>query len=194
MILVRDDLIPLEIQDYIHMIVFGNEDINAMLPLTCKLEPTAREGDNPLPVSFQHVLTSHTGNSDWYGNFSKIPQIVFKKLEIGMVDIFQARLFITVPHKTSLPHYAPHRDLPFDHLALIYYVNDSDGDTVFFEVPDIDKHASSIEVSDLIPKEIERVTPKKGRIVLFDGHHLHAGGYPTNTPRCIVNYNIKAGN
>ena len=184
MIIVKDNLIPKEIQDYLELITFGNEDLNAMLPLTCKFEPTARDGDNPLPVSFQHVLTSHTGNSDWYGNFSKIPQIVFRELEIGMLDILQARLFITVPHKTSLPHYAPHRDLNFDHLALIYYVNDSDGDTVFFEDATIDNFENL--------KIIERVSPKKGRVVLFDGTHLHAGGYPTNTPRCIVNYNIKS--
>lgn len=193
MILVRDDLVPLEIQDYLYNAVFGSENINAMLPLTCKFEPTARDGDNPLPVSFQHVFKSHTVTSDWYGNFSKVPQAVCKELELNLIDILQARLFITVPHKTSLPHYAPHTDLEIEHLALIYYVNDSDGDTVFFEIPEIDKNATGFDVNDVAPREIDRVTPKKGRVVLFDGDHLHAGGYPSDTPRCIVNYNLIAG-
>jgi hypothetical protein len=178
MIVVRDDLISKEVQDYLHTVVFGSEDINAMLPLTCKYETTARDGVNPLPVSFQHVFKSSTVMSNWYGNFSKIPQTVLRKLNINLVDILQARLFITVPHKTSLKHYAPHTDLECEHLALIYYVNDSDGNTVFFD----DKN-----------KIIESVTPKKGRIVLFDGHHLHAGGFPSNNPRCIVNYNLIVG-
>ena len=65
--------------------------------------------------------------------------------------------------------------------------------TVFFEIPSVEDNATEIFVNDIAPKEIERVTPKKGRLVLFDGHHLHAGGYPTNTPRCIVNYNLIAG-
>jgi len=193
MILIKDDLIPQELQDYLELIVFGNTDINAMLPLTCKYEATADDGVNAIPVSFQHVLTSHTGNSDWYANFSKIPQIVFKELEIGIVDILQARLFITVPHKTELEHYRPHTDLPFEHLALIYYVNDSDGDTVFFEsVETIAPGATEIDLEHHIPQIVERVTPKKGRVVLFDGNHLHAGGFPTDVPRCIVNYNIKS--
>ena len=54
--------------------------------------------------------------------------------------------------------------------------NDSDGDTVFFEKE----------------KVIKKVTPKKGRIVLFDGETLHSGGFPTDNPRCIVNFNIYA--
>ena len=184
MIIVRDDLIPAEIQDYLHMQVFGSTDINAMLPLTCKVEPTAFDGENELPVSFQHVFKSSTTNTDHFGNFSKVPQIVFEKLEMNLIDIIQARLFITGPHKTKLPHYKPHTDLPLPHLALIYYVNDSDGDTVFFEDKTIENNFKLVER--------QRVSPKKGRVVLFDGSHLHAGGYPTDVPRCIVNYNIHA--
>lgn len=184
MIIVKDDWISQELQDYLHLVVFGNENINAMLPLQCKVEPTAFDGENPLPVSFQHVFMSSTSHSEWYGNFSKIPQIVCGKINAELIQILAARLFITVPHRTKLEHYAPHTDRPEPHLGLIYYVNDSDGDTLFFEDKSIENNWK--------PKVIERVSPKKGRIVLFDGSHLHAGGYPTNTPRCIVNYNIVA--
>lgn len=184
MIIVKDDWIPKEIQDYLHLAVFGNEEINAMLPLYCKVEPTAYDGENPLPVSFQHVFMSSTSHSEWFGNFSKIPQIVCKKINAELIQILAARLFITVPHKTKLEHYAPHTDRPEPHLGLIYYVNDSDGDTIFFEDPTMENQWK--------PNIIERVSPKKGRIVLFDGSHLHAGGYPSDTPRCIVNYNLIA--
>lgn len=175
MIIIKDDLIPQELQDYYHTLVFGSTKINAMLPLVCKYEPTAFDGDS-MPVSFEHVLKSSTKLTEHYGNFSKIPQTVFAELNIDFIDIIAARLFITVPHKTKLDFYAPHTDRPEKHLGLIYYVNDSDGDTVFFEKEKI----------------IEKVTPKKGRIVLFDGETLHSGGFPTNNPRCIVNFNIYA--
>ena len=175
MIIVRDDLVPQELQDYYHTLVFGNTNVNAMLPLVCKYEPTASENGS-MPVSFEHVLRSSTKLTEHYGNFSKIPQIICSELNINLVDIIAARLFITVPHKTTLDYYAPHTDRPEEHLGLIYYVNDSDGDTIFFENN----------------KELQRVTPKKGRIVLFDGNTLHAGGLPTNNPRCIVNYNLYA--
>ena len=175
MILIKDNIIPKNLQDYYHTLVFGDSNINAMLPLVCKYEPTAFDGHS-IPVSFEHVLKSSTKLTEHYGNFSKVPQIVCANLDINLIDIIAARLFITVPHKTKLEHYAPHTDRPEEHLGLIYYLNDSDGDTVFFEDEKI----------------IERVSPKKGRIVLFDGNTLHAGGYPSDTPRCIVNYNIYA--
>tara|TARA_B100001057_G_scaffold64039_3_gene57589 strand:- start:7158 stop:7685 length:528 start_codon:yes stop_codon:yes gene_type:complete len=175
MIIVKDNLIPQELQDYYHTLVFGSTKINATLPLVCKYEPTAFDGGN-IPVSFEHVLKSSTKLTEHYGNFSKIPQTVFAELNIDFIDIIAARLFITVPHKTKLDFYAPHTDRPEKHLGLIYYVNDSDGDTVFFEKE----------------KVIEKVTPKKGRIVLFDGETLHSGGFPTDNPRCIVNFNIYA--
>ena len=175
MIIVKDNLIPKELQDYYHTLVFGSAKINAMLPLVCKYEPTAFDSGK-MPVSFEHVLKSSTKLTEHYGNFSKIPQTVFAELKINFIDIIAARLFITVPHKTKLDFYAPHTDRPEKHLGLIYYVNDSDGDTVFFEKEKI----------------IEKVTPKKGRIVLFDGETLHSGGFPTDNPRCIVNFNIYA--
>jgi len=175
MIIVEDNLVPKGLQDYYHTLVFGKTMVNAMLPLVCKYEPTASENGS-MPVSFEHVLKSSTKLTDHYGNFSKVPQIVCSALNINLIDIIAARLFITVPHKTNLDHYQPHTDRPEEHLGLIYYVNDSDGDTIFFEGD----------------KELQRVTPKKGRIVLFDGSTLHAGGFPTDNPRCIVNYNLYA--
>jgi hypothetical protein len=175
MIIVKDNLIPKELQDYYNTLVFGNTSVNAMLPLVCKYEPTATD-NGVMPISFEHVLKSSTMLTEHYGNFSKVPQIVCSALNINFIDIIAARLFITVPHKTTLDHYAPHTDRPEEHLGLIYYVNDSDGDTIFF-------------AGD---KELQRVSPKKGRIVIFDGNTLHAGGFPTDNPRCIVNYNLYA--
>ena len=175
MIIVKDDIIPQELQDYYHTLVFGNTSVNAMLPLVCKYEPTATD-KGITPVSFEHVLKSSTKLTEHFGNFSKVPQLVCSELNINFIDIIAARLFITVPHKTTLDYYAPHTDRPEEHLGLIYYVNDSDGDTIFFEGD----------------KELQRVSPKKGRIVIFDGDTLHAGGFPTDNPRCIVNYNLYA--
>jgi hypothetical protein len=58
----------------------------------------------------------------------------------------------------------------------IYYVNDSDGDTLFF---------------DKKQKVVERITPKKGTLVYFDGHELHAGQAPSKSLyRCLINFNF----
>ena len=73
-------------------------------------------------------------------------------------------------------HTTPHTDRDEDHKVLIYYANDSDGDTFFF-----DKQLNIIE----------RVPPKKGRFVIFDGRTLHSAGFNTESEiRLNINYNF----
>ena len=41
-------------------------------------------------------------------------------------------------------------------------------------------------------KEKNRVTPKQGRAIVFDGHHWHTSGQPKDMGglRIIMNYNL----
>lgn len=66
-----------------------------------------------------------------------------------------------------------HIDMEREHKVLLYYVKDSDGDTVFFNKKD---------------KINKRVTPKKGRAVLFDGSIWHSSYKPKRKLRCIINF------
>ena len=74
-------------------------------------------------------------------------------------------------------HNTPHVDfLDMPHHVLIYYVNDSDGDTIFFDNKE---------------NEIQRVKPKRGRYAFFNGNILHAGCNPIKSNyRIIINYNM----
>jgi hypothetical protein len=80
----------------------------------------------------------------------------------------------------DVPHHNPHVDFYQPHQAAIYYVNDSDGDTVLFnETSD----EVSLEQSLRYTKEerftvAARVSPKKGRICGFDGKRYHASMHP----------------
>jgi hypothetical protein len=74
---------------------------------------------------------------------------------------------------------------PNGHTA-IYYMNDADGDTIFFERPD-DQFSKSARALT----QITRVTPKKGRLVYFDSHIIHSGQLPSRSKfRCVVNLNM----
>jgi hypothetical protein len=74
----------------------------------------------------------------------------------------------------------PHYDTVGRSTSLIYYVNDSDGDTVFF-----DKSCQE-DPSDLT--EIHRETPVAGDIIVFDGTRYHASSPPVNSPhRAVIN-------
>lgn len=73
----------------------------------------------------------------------------------------------------------PHIDLTDagEYLTAIYYVCDSDGDTFFFD--------NNGNITD-------RVSPKMGRLVVFDGNILHAGNHPrVHKERIVINYGLK---
>jgi len=68
----------------------------------------------------------------------------------------------------------------------IYYANDSDGDTFIFNESYLEKIE---DISKLTIKK--RVSPKKGRVVLFPANTLHAGSFPTeHEDRMVINYNV----
>lgn len=75
-------------------------------------------------------------------------------------------------------HNTRHRDQNFlDHLVMIYYVNNSDGNTKIFKEDAYD-----------ILGEVE---PKAGRFVIFNGLNSHAGIHPKlNDYRILINFNI----
>ena len=56
------------------------------------------------------------------------------------------------------------------HKVFLFYINDSDGDTFFFNNKEIFK----------------RITPKKNRLVIFDGNIKHAGTHPIKSEKRIV--------
>jgi hypothetical protein len=78
------------------------------------------------------------------------------------------------------------------HLVLLYYVNDSDGDTLLFN-----KTTNDVEGCPLYYDHNEcdfdidyRVTPKQGRVLLFDGRTYHSSCSPTEGIRCIITLDI----
>jgi hypothetical protein len=73
----------------------------------------------------------------------------------------------------------------------VYYVNDSSGDTFIFN----EEWADEIVMPDFKNLTIkQRVTPKKGTLVIFKSTLLHSGNCPhTNDPRVVVNINFLPG-
>jgi len=74
-------------------------------------------------------------------------------------------------------HDLPHIDRDdLNHTVLLYYVNDSDGDTILFD-------------NDL--NILKKVTPKKNRVLIFNGKTLHAGSNPIQSKKRIgINFNF----
>lgn len=99
--------------------------------------------------------------------------------KISQCEILRCRVNMQLQNsqKTDHSYNAPHVDIDIPHFVLLYYVNDSDGDTFIFN--------KKTEI-------IKQVSPRRGRFVLFDGSNLHAGSHPKyNTHRCVINYNLR---
>ena len=108
-----------------------------------------------------------------------------KYLKIPETEVIQGRSFLQFPLKnidTSVVD-TPHIDLDEgdEHVVVLYYVVDSDGDTIIYNE----------RTESLTYTEKQRVTPKQGRVVIFEGGQYHTAQQPSNGTRCIVNYNLE---
>ena len=82
-----------------------------------------------------------------------------------------------------------HNEIHIDHVeyhkTIVYYINDSDGDTFLFD----QKYDPNRTHYDC--KTVGRVTPKQNRLVCFDGLRYHAPSNPVYYPRrYIMNINF----
>ena len=106
----------------------------------------------------------------------------------------KANLQTRAPKESKGKYNFPHVDINEPNLTekittILYYVNDSDGDTFFFknQIKDIYGDPKNLDNLEIVKK----VSPKKGRLVEFNGSRLHAGSHPIeNELRIVVNYNI----
>ena len=114
-----------------------------------------------------------------------IEPMMFQILDVANCDFFwRARAdMVTWTGKETYIHPA-HIDYPFPNTASIFYVNESDGDTILYNA----KRTDVANYKDL--KEYDRVSPKANRLVLFDGDLLHTGCSPTkHKQRILINSN-----
>jgi hypothetical protein len=113
-------------------------------------------------------------------------------IEVTQLDLIRGFLSMPVPANKENKIDKPHVDKSFPHIVGLYYVNDSDGDTLIYQetsVPAIDNRlVSEIDPSTLTV--VKSITPKKGRLVFFNGKHYHSSTQPTIGPRCVINFHF----
>jgi len=127
---------------------------------------------------FSHMfLSDGKVNSQFYGAITPISN---KLIDIVDEDCYLYRCKVnlnTIDSRFENKYYAPHVDNSFENqITAIYYVNDSDGDTFFF---DDDGNVT------------KTVTPKKGRLVWWRGKIFHAKSSPAKSvKRLVINFNL----
>jgi hypothetical protein len=145
--------------------------------------------DNNITIS-EDEQHSHAGSfnktrlSEIHDIGNNILQTFAKKHGIEIKETL--RIKANILNKTNKQDHIhpPHVDMTTPHMVLLYYVNDSDGDTVIFD---------QVWHSEKIPElTINRaISPKAGAAILFDGLTYHSSASPEQAKeRIVLNINF----
>lgn len=140
-----------------------------------KVGDPALEGKELNPY-FSRGLLSENGEVSqdypqfpWY-NFDRAAGFEGLRKYRAHVTFHWPRVNFGIPHNS-------HVDQPIPHYVALYYVNDTDGDTFFY---DDDGNVDC------------RITPEKGKLITFDGtKKYHASSSPSSKIRMTLNVNYE---
>jgi len=184
---VIDDFLPEYIQDKLLDFCMSGEMGFKYLPLTLPTYGTSNnynDGEQFISVIARDGEILNDDFSHYYLLPLQIASLMVG-FEFDLKYIFRAKINFKLKQHTNLKEIInpPHRDHNFlDKKAytLIYYINDSDGDTIIYEGDNIDGL-----------KEMKRISPKKGRVAVIDSKLFHSASHPVHSDRrLIINYNL----
>ena len=125
-----------------------------------------------------------------------IELIVAKKLNLEFIKNYRWKINWTSPIGDYNPMDLLHCDGLRDHIAMVYYINDSNGNTCVYNNingNNAETHKENFNNVDYNSYSLlTSVSPKMGRCLVFDGKLLHHGNYPFNGDRFIINFNFAA--
>ena len=178
-----DDFVSKDIQDKLEKDLLNDEQA---IPYYYNHATTSKEYalDNVLEdfgdriIEKEHFVHTFVNRGEKWSNEMDILRPLIKHLP-EKDELYRVKANLMLQDKNGNPdfHNTPHYDFThFDFYVGLYYVNDSDGDTFLF---DEDR------------KIMDRITPKKGRMVFMRGDVLHASRHPIKfDKRLVINLDI----
>ena len=146
--------------------------------------PDELSSENP---QFMHTVLNTLGEIVSPDGYEKVCEPVWKWIVSNtkmpeFSDFRRIKINLAPKRESNTLYHTPHVDFDQPHWTIIYYVNDSDGPTFFFKQRyDGTKQKLQIE---------QKVEPRQGRFVLFDGLQYHTSSNPQyNDMRCVINFN-----
>jgi len=159
-----DNSISKKDQKYIQQLLLDNK----LFPWFFMKDVTSKSKKQSRPAFSHYFVINKKQNSSAVNNLKSIFKKYIKK------EIIHFKSILQLPLNTRKVSYdTPHTDIEEPHTVYLYYVNDSDGETILFKDEKIHK----------------KVKPKKGRMLVFDGKTLHAAYQPIKNIRCVLNIN-----
>lgn len=146
-------------------------------------EYVSKLDDNTYDTGQMSCLLFGNGTNHYFGN-ALLPIVWLAKDKIPTIKINHiGRIKANILLKQQFPkdHYnSPHQDQPeSNYISMVYYVNESDGDTILFNEFTQDNKFTVYK----------RIQPKKNRLVVFESSRFHASSNPSiNQDRFVLNF------
>jgi hypothetical protein len=116
----------------------------------------------------------------------------YVEFEIEKVERCVSGMHFLIPQNPKICNIHINHKMP--HLVFLYYVTDADGDTILYDktINDVKpQEISEMYLDEKYQFNIEKkISPKKGRILLFDGRTYHSSSSPTTNIRCIITLDL----
>lgn len=134
--------------------VFESTETAAYIEANTRFKDDAFE----CPVFVHSFFRYDDGNVYKNSKFSDMPleliEKFFQRANLPVAELMRIKANLHMPVNNDKKFNFPHVDCDDKHFVILYYINDSDGNTFLFDKND---------------KIIKEVTPKKGRFFMFDG-------------------------
>lgn len=193
-IYIYDDILPISEQIFIKEYV-KQTDINWQFVENVTGEYGGKLYTHKFPANVHHF--SHCKNDKVKSIAESIQLNIANRLNLEFVQNYRWKINWLQPLKNQYNLMdLLHCDAISDHIVLIYYINDSTGDTYIYNNKNGNNAQTLIANFENIDTQsyslIKKVSPKMGRCVVFNGNLAHHGSYPLTTDRFIINFNFVA--
>ena len=170
-----ENVFPLEQADYIEDLLTSPLCSWSYLP-----DSSGNIKDGRKFPSFSKPIYNGAGGAtdhEFFLRFEPISMTIVSKAQVKFGDLDRIRFGMHLSDPSWSGYHGVHVDQRSPHTVVLYYVNNSDGDTYFFE-----NDQKTI---------LDRVSPKKNSMIDFDGKIPHASSDPSKGHRITINMNFK---
>lgn len=189
-----DDIIDSHEQDTLESYILDNSNVWVEHKnITGKFGGNINESFPGSVINWNYI------NQNALSIISTIENNVVERMGLQFVKNLRQKINKTSPlNREYDPYKLIHIDSINNHIVIIYYINNADGDTILFNntkgnsAESVKDNFDKIDIESL--KLLKSISPKKGRAIAFDGNLYHYGDYPTIGNRFVINYNTVAKN
>lgn len=187
-----DNIIPVDYQNHIESTLTGWEFPWVLNKNIVSGDACFKDLKNN-PPGFNHFF--YEKNAPVSNFFQLVYPLVLSITSQGNVPfnrLYRMRANLTLANGTGA--LMPHIDSFHPHWNAIYYVNNSDGDTIIYNETNDDYDPGKADIDRIKANNFtikHRVTPKKGKLIAFPGKYYHTASYCEESPfRCLININL----